>query len=373
MPTIKVAETPADIKRFVAAASINRANPLWVPPIRKSEEELLTPGKHPFWETATRKLFIALRDGEPVGRVAAIVDEKYNAYAGEKCGGFGFFECENDSETANALLDAAKDWLVGEKMTFMRGPLNPSANYSCGTLVGGFELPPALMMPWNPPYYPELIEGWGARKEEDLFAYVIEREKATIPAWIRDEIGRIADEFTCRPSGKKTLAEDIRVMLKIYRESWANNRGFSPLSPGEEERHVKELKEILDPDFFVLFFRGDEPAGGMVALPDINPLLKRLDGKIGLTAPWHYWRARKKIREGYRIMLFGIQPEYRLRGLPLLLFDYMLKAAAKRPEFRWLEGSWVLEENVAVDDLIEDFGGVLAKRYRIYRRELGAS
>ena len=176
--------------------------------------------------------------------------------------------------------------------------------------------------------------------------------------------------FTCRTSSKATLAADIRTMLEIYRESWAKNWGFSPLSDGEAEHHVKELKGILDPDFFVLFYHNDEPAAGMVALPDMNPLLKRLNGKLGLSALWHWWQAREEIRGGYRIMLFGIKEEFRLLGLPLLLLDYMLEKARSKPDFQWVEGSWVLEDNVAVDDLIEDFSGRITKRYRIYRREI---
>lgn len=346
--------------------------PLWVPPIKSQDRELLTPGAHPFWESARRELFLALRDGLPVGRIAAIVDEKYNAYAGEACGAFGFFECLDDPEAAHALLGEARSWLAAQGMSFMRGPLNPSANYTCGLLVDGFDLPPVIMMPWNPPYYAELLEGWHLRKEQDLFAYLIERDRLSPPDWLREEVGRLKAEarFTCRTSSKATLAADIRTMLDIYRESWAKNWGFSPLSDGEAENHVKELKGILDPEFFVLFFHNDEPAAGMVALPDMNPLLKRLNGKLGLSALWHWWQAREEIRGGYRIMLFGIKEEFRLLGLPLLLLDYMLEKARNKPDFQWVEGSWVLEDNVAVDDLIEDFSGRITKRYRIYRREI---
>ena len=141
----------------------------WTPPLKSQDSRLLTPGRHPFWETARRELFLALRDGVPVGRIAAIVDEKYNSYAQERCGAFGFFECAEDREAAHALLDAARGWLAHEGMDFMRGPLNPSTNYTCGLLVDGFELAPTIMMPWNPPYYAEFLESWRLRKEQDLF------------------------------------------------------------------------------------------------------------------------------------------------------------------------------------------------------------
>ena len=354
--------------------SLYERGSLWTPGLKSQDRELLTPGEHPFWESARRELFLVLRDGRAIGRIAAIVDEKYNAYANEKCGAFGFFECANDPEAAHALLDAAHDWLAAQGMSFMRGPLNPSANYTCGLLVHGFDLAPTIMMPWNPPYYAELLEGWHMRKEQDLFAYQIERSRLTPPEWLSEEVTRLKAEarFTCRTSSKATLAEDIRAMLELYKVSWAKNWGFSPLSDGEAEQHVKELKSVLDPEFFVLFFHNNEPAAGMVALPDMAPLLRRLNGKLGISALWHWWQSRAEIRGGYRIILFGIREEFRLMGLPLLLLDFMLEKARQHPHFQWVEGSWVLEDNTPVNDLLEDFSGQLTKRYRLYRREIQA-
>ena len=352
--------------------SLYERGSLWTPGLKSQDRELLTPGEHPFWESARRELFLVLRDGRAIGRIAAIVDEKYNAYANEKCGAFGFFECANDPEAAHALLDAAHGWLAAQGMRFMRGPLNPSANYTCGLLVHGFDLAPTIMMPWNPPYYAELLETWHLRKEQDLFAYQIERSRLTPPEWLSEEVTRLRAEgrFTCRTSSKATLAEDIRAMLELYKVSWAKNWGFSPLSDGEAEQHVKELKSVLDPEFFVLFFHNNQPAAGMVALPDMAPLLRRLNGKLGISALWHWWQSRAEIRGGYRIILFGIREEFRLMGLPLLLLDFMLEKARQHPHFQWVEGSWVLEDNAPVNDLLEDFSGELTKRYRLYRREI---
>ena len=352
--------------------SLYERGSLWTPGLKSQDRELLTPGEHPFWESARRELFLVLRDGRAIGRIAAIVDEKYNAYANEKCGAFGFFECANDPEAAHAMLDAAYGWLAAQGMRFMRGPLNPSANYTCGLLVHGFDLAPTIMMPWNPPYYAELLETWHLRKEQDLFAYQIERSRLTPPEWLSEEVTRLKAEarFTCRTSSKATLAEDIRAMLELYKVSWAKNWGFSPLSDGEAEQHVKELKSVLDPEFFVLFFHNNEPAAGMVALPDMAPLLRRLNGKLGISALWHWWQSRAEIRGGYRIILFGIREEFRLMGLPLLLLDFMLEKARQHPHFQWVEGSWVLEDNAPVNDLLEDFSGQLTKRYRLYRREI---
>ncbi len=365
--------TPADLKAFVELPwTVHRDHPLWVPTLRRDDAALLTPGRHPFWETARRRLFLARRDGRPVGRIAAIVDEKANAYWDERCGAFGFFECLEDHEAADALFRAAADWLRSQGMAFMRGPLSPSTNYTCGLLVDGFDEEPGLMMPWNPPYYLDMCNRFCLRKEQDLYAYMLYRETTRLsPALEKElELIRSRGDFTFRPSCKKTLADDVRVMLDIYRESWAKNFCFSPLSENESRALVDELVVYLNPRYFVLYFHNGEPAGGMVALPNFNPLLRRMNGSLNPMIAWHYLRTRKAQREGMRIMLFGIREKFRLLGLPLLLFDYMLTQARSDPEFRWVEGSWVLEDNTAVDDLIEDFGGRLTKRYRLFRKEL---
>ncbi len=365
---------PADAATSPAAGGLPSR---WVPPLKMQERELMdTHSGHPFWQEACGQLFLARRGTETVGRIAAVVDEKYNAYAQDSCGAWGFFECLEDREAAEALFQAAADWLKAQGMTHLRGPLNPSTNYTCGVLVQGFTENPAVMMPWNPPYYAALMEGWGMRKEQDLFAYTIDRAAFTRPEWLQKQLAVLHErgEFTCRTSSRRTLEADIHTMLDIYQASWAKNWGFVPMSAAEAAHHVKDLKSVLDPEFFVLFFHNrqgkEEPAGGMIALPDMTPLLRRLDGSLSLSTLWHYFAARKAMRTGWRVILFGLREEFRMAGLPFLLVDFLLKQAEANPDFQWLEGSWLLEDNAPICDLMEDFGGRITKRYRIYRKEL---
>ncbi len=365
--------TKAQMDTFIALPRKIYANaPLWVPPLEKEERALLTPGAHPYWEHATGQMFLALRGSEAVGRIAAILDENYNTYAKERCGAWGFFECEDDTEAAHALFLAVAKWHKERDMQYMRGPLSPSTNYMCGMLVHGFDMAPRIMMPWNYEYYPRLVESWFMRKEQDLFAYDFIRNELKLAPWLHEqiEVVKANNDFSRRTSSKATLEEDIHTMLEIYGDSWAQNWGFTPMPLAEAKQHVHALKSILDPNFFVLFYYKDKPAGGMLALPDMNPLLKRLDGRIGLSAPWHFWRTRDELRSHYRLVLFGIREEYRLMGLPLLVLDFMFEAIKNNTHLTSVEGSWSLEDNVAINDLIEDFGGILSKRYRIYRREL---
>ncbi len=378
MPTLQelrimTVTTSAELESFITLPwKIYAEAPHWVPPLKKDEQKLLDPSRHPFWQKAQRELFLAFRGQEIVGRIAAVVDDGYNDNAGEKCGAWGFFECLNDTEAAHALFDTAATWLRDAGMEFMRGPLNPSSNYTCGMLVGGFDLDPCIMMPWNYPYYTQMAESAGMRKEQDLFAYSLHKDSLHIPDWLNTQVEIIKErkEFTWRRASKATMEADIHSMLDIFQESWANNWGFTPMSMAEAKNHVHSLKSILDPQFFVLFYHKGELAGGMLALPDMNPLLKRLNGRLGLSTPWHLWRAYKNIRGTYRMVLFGVREKYRLMGLPLLLLNYMLEQSKEYTYFNSVEGSWTLEDNVAVNDMMEDFGGKITKRYRIYRKEL---
>ena len=352
--------------------AIHRDHPLWVPPLKNQEQELLVPGTHPFWDEAEGSLFLALRQDKVVGRIAAFVDHKANRTCGEKIGAWGFFEAYDDRAAAHALFQAVHDWQTARGMHFLRGPLNPSTNYTCAMLVDGFDKAPSIMMPWNPPWYPVLAESWQMRKEQDMFAYLFSRQTMRTTELVRRELELIRqrNDFSVRLSSKATLEADIAIMFDIYSASWADNWGFCPMSEAEAVRHVHELKDVLDPQLFALFYYGDTPAGGMLALPNLNPLLKAVNGSIGLTAPWHYLRTRAEVARGYRLLLFGIKPEFRMLGLPLLVLDLMFDCAQKRPALEWVEGSWSLENNEQISQLIEDFGGVIDKRYRIYRKEL---
>ena len=375
MVSIRQVRSGIDFNDFVEFPyRLYKDAPLWVPPLKNDERHLLSTDLHPFWKNASQDLFLACEGGRVVGRIAAICDYTYIRYAKERCGAFGFFECANNPHAAHCLLHAAAEALEARGMDYMRGPVNPSTNYTCGLLVDGFSEPPALMMPWNPPYYRDLLESWQMYKEEDLFAYRISRNTLSVSADLSAQLEEIKQHsrFTCRKADKKMLDRDIKIMLDLYRESWARNWYFTPLTHAEEDVLVHELLSIVDTDFFVLFFHKETPCAGMVALPDLTPLLKKLRGSIGLSLPKAYLETRKAFCRGYRIMLFGIREEFRLFGLPALLFSYMLEQARKEPGLQWVEGSWVLESNTAICDLIEAFSGKITKRYRIYRKELPA-
>lgn len=360
----------ADLKAFVQVPwDIQGQDPNWVPPLRKEVRRLLSP-PHPFWLRAERELFLAERDGRVVGRIAAIMDTAFIEYQNELAGAWGFFECERSQQCADALFDAARQWCQSRGLTHFRGPFNPSTNYEIGLLVEGFDSPPTIMMTYNPPWYAELVEGAGLAKEKDVLAFHFSRE-AAVPDWALAVSRRLREkgDVTIRQVSKKNLHKDVELMCRLYEQSWADNWGFVPMSPGEVTAMVESLLPILDEELAFFLYVGDDPAGVGLILPDVNPLLKRFNGSVGLLGIFTYLRYKAEIR-GTRALLFGVTPQYRQMGLPLVLLDYMMELQARKTQYDTLESGWNLEDNQAINLLLEDFGGRAYKRYRIYRQDL---
>jgi hypothetical protein len=175
-------------------------------------------------------------------------------------------------------------------------------------------------------------------------------------------------EVTIRHLDLKRLDEEVVLMNQLYRSAWADNWGFVPATDAEIAIQAKELKSIIEPELAFFLYYGEEPVGVGVVLPDANPLLKEFNGKIGISAPYKLLRHKSKI-VGTRCILFGVKPKYHQMGVPLVALDYIMKKSEEFPQYNKIEMSWTLEDNSGINDLLEDFGGELYKRYRIYRRD----
>lgn len=358
------------MEAFIQVAwSIQGGDPNWVPPLRADVRHLLEL-KHPFWRHAQRELFLAERGGQVVGRVAAIKDDAFIDQHGEPAGAFGFFECEHNQETARALLEAASRWCRSRELIRIRGPFNPSTNYEIGTLVEGFDGPPLIMMPYNPPWYPELLEGCGLSQEKDLYTYRFERDHR-VPDTLAKRAAALRHnpDISIRFIKRGTLKRDADMLCEIFNSTWKDNWGFVPMHPEEIRLMAKDVDFILSEELaFAITVKG-EPAALIMFLPDVNPLLKRLDGGIGLRGAFKYLLFRSEMR-GTRLLLCGIKPEYRRFGLSYALLDYMQTKLFPNPRYDYHEVGWVLEDNAAMNARMAGFGGRLNRRYRIYKREL---
>jgi len=356
------------VQEFIALPyTLYRDNPYWVPPLWRAEEKLFETRQHPFCAHAEIQCFLARRGEQPVGRVAAIIDRNFNQVHNEQAGFFGFFEAINDPEVAGSLLDAAWDWLRERGARFMRGPMNPSANYECGLLVEGFDASPQILMCYNPRYYSELIEGAGFQPVKDLYSYYLSRDMLTL-----DRVERVArraleaSHTHIRPIRMKDFEAEVERVWEVYNSAWSRNWGFVPMTREECFYLAHELKPIAEPDLVLLAELSGRLVGFLLALPDINQALKHTRSRflplVALTVLFH----RRKIRS-IRVVLLGVQEEFRTAGVAAALYAEIVRRGL-RLGYQECEMSWILDDNVLMLRSVELLGGKRHKTYRLYER-----
>lgn len=349
---------------------IYRDSPRWVPPLLADVRTMLDPDEHPFHIHSDVRLFLALRGGRPVGRVAAIHNTRHVARHDEPVGFFGFFETERDPETAGALLDAAGDWLRGRGLETMRGPASFSTNEEAGLLVEGFHLPPAVMMPYNPPWYRDLLEGHGFREAKTLVSYWLDHNQP--PDYLlRAEklVKRRYPGVTVRALRMEDWDREVERIRTLYNDAWRDNWGFVPMTDAEFRHLAKDLKPVVDPELALIAEdEAGEPVGFALSLPDLNQAIRHVNGRLfpfGLLKI--LWHARKI--DVARVITLGLVEDYRGKGLDALLYLETFRRGAERG-IEAGEFGWVLEDNASMRRPLEKFGAEVHKRYRLYDRPL---
>jgi GNAT superfamily N-acetyltransferase len=366
---IRSVETRAELKRFIGYPFAKyRDDPHWVPPLLIAERQKFDPKKNPFYEHARVELFLAERDGEVVGRAAAIDDDNHNETHGDNLIFFGFFEA-NDGAAAEALLSRVEDWGRRLGRIAVRGPVNPSMNDGAGFQIDAFDADPYVMMPYNPPEYPRYVEAAGYQKAKDLYAWLFERDQE-----MGEKIGRLAKRVrarsgaTTRPVNMKRFDEELAIVKSLYNEAWEQNWGFVRYTDAEFDHLASELKHVVDPDLARFVEVGGQVAGMGICLPDVNQVLKRARGRLvpfGIIA----FLRRKLIIDRLRLAILGLKPEYRNKGLETVLVDELYGPAIAKG-YRSCECSWVLEDNRAMNRALEASGATLYKTYRVYQKDI---
>lgn len=352
------------------AGKIYQGDPRWVPPIRSDLHRLLGWRRHAFYEHAESQAFIARRDGEAVGRIAAIVNHAHLEIHREPVGFFGFFETIDDVEVAGALLDAARQWLRPRRIERIRGPVSPSLHHECGLLVTAFEADPYFMTPYNPPYYMQLLKRLGCRKAKDLLAYVFFAEQ--VPQIISlyrkqwDPQGE-SSGVTIRPTSRKSFDADLHAFLKLYNESLDGLWGTVPMTTAEIDDLVGAFRWLVSHDMVTLAEKDGVIVGAMVALLDFNPLLRDIGGRLFPLGFLHLLRGQKHIKRA-RLLAMHVADEFLVSGLGGALFASLLPVMQKW-QFEEFEVSWTLEDNAKARRSLERAGGQLYKRFRIYEYE----
>jgi GNAT superfamily N-acetyltransferase len=363
--------TRRDLQQFLKLPwRIYRGNSAWVPPLLFDLKKLLNPRKHPFHRHAEVQYFLARRDHEVVGRIAAIVNHQYVQFQQDQTGFFGFFESIDDQQVASALLQTAERWVAKHGMRRILGPMNFSTNEECGVLIEGFHEPPMVMMPYNHPYAVHLLEAAQYTKAKDLLAYFIDATKRTAPERLVQGVARLQKHYaiTIRPIDLRRFQQDVTLLLEVYNSAWERNWGFVPLTKEEIDDLARQLRMVGDPNLCLIAETKDEAVGFALALPDYNQVLRRLNGKLfplGIfKALWHQRRINAA-----RVLTLGLKPGFRRMGIDAMLYLRLWEEAPKNG-YPLVECSWILEDNWPMRRGLERMGAQLYKTYRIYEKAL---
>jgi len=348
-------------------------DPAWVPPLIIERKAFLDRKRHPFYRHGDAALFLARKNRKIAGRIMASDDPNYNALHQSNVGCFGLFECIDNRDVAAALFERAENWLRERGRTEIMGPIDYSTNYICALLIDGFQFPPTILTAHNPPYYKDLIESCGFTKAKDWYAWWF-ADPARAAARLRPLGERFRKRLavTIRAGNLKNIREESRRLRQIYNQAWKNNWGFVPFTEAEIEFMTHELSQLIIPEFTLIAEVGDEPAGFILCVPDINVALRHINGRlttfgfpIGLLKLLYY---KSRIRTA-RLIALGVIEKYRRAGIAEMLVLRIVEDAMIKHGFTG-ELSLTLEDNFMINRFLEAIGAHRYKTYRIYSKSI---
>lgn len=361
-------ESATQLDRFIEYPNrLYKDDPNYVVPLKSERKAFFDFKRNPFYRTAKVKLYLAYRDGAIAGRIAICVNYAHNEHHAEKCGFFGFFDCEDDYEVAAKMLKVAMIELKREGSNIMRGPTNFSTNHECGFLVEGFDGPPVVMMPYNYPYIPRLAEKFGLRKAIDLLAYKMTKDRP-FPQRLTKLVERVKSRsgINLRPINMKDFEHEVQSVRQVYNEAWETNWGFVPMTDGEFSHMAKDLKQVIEPELVLIAEHEGRPVAFAMAVPDINQALIHLNGRLfplGIIKLLWHTKIRNKI-DGFRVVTMGVVPEFQKRAIDAWMY-YTLYERGVELGYTWAEFSWILETNDMMRKAAEQLGAAMYRRYRI--------
>ena len=371
--SLEVVTQPGQLRQFLALPHrIYASDPAWIAPLNFMKKEQLSAANH-FFDHARWRAWVAYRNGVPVGRITAQIDEMHLLQHGDDAGYFGMLEADDDPAVFAALFGAAEDWLRSEGMRQVRGPFNLHVNEEVGLLVDGFTTPPYMLMGHAQPYYGAAVEAGGYLPAKDLLAYHI-RPDFEAPRVMEKLANRVSGRVKLRPVRRKQLLEDAAIMRDIFNDAWQNNWGFVPLAEAEWADTVKTMMKLMPAEYIQIAEYDDEPVAFIVALPNLNEAARDLNGKL-LPFGWLklLWRLKVRHPQTARVPLMGVRQSFQHSRLGPTLAFMVIDAVRKELHARGVkdvEMGWILEDNAGMRNIIETIGGEAYKRYRVYQKEL---
>ncbi len=353
-----------DLKKFIKFPfSLYKNDPYWVPPLLSDQLKFLNKEKGVFFEFGRAEYFLAWRDGEIVGRISAHISGQYEKYHDHETGFFGFFECINDQQVADALLDNASAWLAEQGKSKMVGPISFTLYDMCAMLYEGFDSMPVIMLSYNPPYYNDLVQGNGMSKAIDWYAFMVNADVEIKPSFykIRDRVIK-QNNIRLENLSIKELDDAILKVGKIFNYAWMENWGHVPLTDAQLHYMAGELKYVAVEELSYFAYVGDECVGFALTLKDANPAIQKANGRLLPFGIFKMLNEMKRIKN-LRTIAMGVLPEYRHRGLEIVFYLNSIEQGRKMG-FPQSECSIIVETNKRMIGSLEDLD---AKRYKTYR------
>ncbi len=345
----------------------------WVPPLKVERHQFLSRRLNAFFKHGEAEYLLAERDGRVVGRMSAHVDHAFNAYQGNRWGMFGFLDFEDDPAVLPPLLGAGAEWLRSRRCDRMVGPMCFTMNDESGVVVEGFDLPPMIRQPWNPPYYAPRCEEAGLEKAVDLYMWnleVADKSSALPILWELAEQAEKEHGVRLRRMSRRSLRRDLDLFAEIYNDAWKRNYGFVPYGKEDLDAYALEMQLVFDPEWFMVCEIAGEPVGMAITVPDINQALRPMNGKL-LPGGWaKFLRARQHI-DRVRVGFLGVKRAYQHTGVAARLYVEHFETAERHPRMRGGEMGWILETNEPMNKAMEAMHGRIVKRYRMYEKALG--
>jgi hypothetical protein len=370
-----IAMSGKDLEAFIRLPwRLYTNDPAWVPPLLMERRDFFHAVKNPFFEHAEVQLFLAERDGKVVGRISAQIDQLMLKHFAPGTGQWGFLECDDDLEISRKLIEAAEAWLKARGSTTAYGPISLGMWDEPGLLVDGFATKPLLFMGHHLPYYSKHIAAAGYAGVKDMFAW-----DTDILVGFPEKIKRLVDmgernaRIRIRPVKMEKFNDEVSLIIDILNEAWSTNWGYTPLTPGEKAKAIKDWKPLINPTWCYVCEYDGAPVGFMVTLPDLNEMIEDLNGSI-----WPFgwakllWRLNKKRTKRVRVPIMGIRKSMQASkqgALMVLMIEHIRRQVVSDGGIR-SECGWILDDNDGMNNIMASIGSTVYKTYRIFSRPL---
>ncbi len=369
----------ADEKAFLDLPyELYRDDPAWRAPLRFERAEQLSVSKNP-GAPSERALFLAHREGQIVGRIAAFTNSYHDKHNDKETGFFGYFDTIKDADVQRQLLEKVQDWLLKKGRSRMVGPAQWGVNEECGLLIEGFDEPPVVMMPFGRKDYQASLERFGLKKATDMYAFQAELAAGYPRSKFLQSLLKYAEKnksISWRSLNSSKFREEVDLVMDIFNDAWSENWGFIPFSDAQISHMAKEIKPLIFKEGLWIGYIEDEPVAFIWMIPDLNELTHGLDGKL-LPFGWTklIWRLKIKGAKQARIPLMGLRKGHQNTRKGLALVAQLCEtvfAAGRNKGFTHCELSWILEDNEGMIGICEQASAKSYKTYRMYEKAISA-